>query len=254
MLTKLGQKGSIQGVCHLQCQSITHIYFISLTCQREKIFTCLTKLCVLMLAVVWWHELPSAVAQGQMGLDYSWKQHFCLREITHRARMKNQLNRDFLGPFLIRGTVIPDQNQGDWCLSCHFNPSLEVWGCAINNWSWCLPAAWNQIRGMVWAASWARAASNSFLFFFFLSLKHHLVLNLNGNRKVSKDLQAEMLQDDSFCFNIFCLIEWQRVCGEAAPGGCTIPGCREIFTQNTWLMAPSSNFQYLRAMFQYLWN
>lgn len=73
-----------------------------------------------------------------------------MTEITHRARMKKQLNGDFVGPFLIWGIVAPDQNQGDWRLSCHFNPSTDVWGCAINNWPWRLPAAGNQIRGKVW--------------------------------------------------------------------------------------------------------
>lgn len=54
------------------------------------------------------------------------------------------------GPFLIRGFVIPDQNQLDWRLSCHFNLSTGVWGCAINNWPRSLPAGGNQIRGTVW--------------------------------------------------------------------------------------------------------
>lgn len=95
-----------------------------------------------------WATLSSSTEANRLRLQLKLAPLFD-RDYT-QSKSEKQLNRDFVGPFLIQSIVIPHQNQGDWHLSCHFNPSTEVWGCEINNWPWCLSAAGNHIRGTVW--------------------------------------------------------------------------------------------------------
>ena len=171
-------------------------------------------------------------------------------EITHRARTKNQLNRGFVGPFLTQGIVIPDQNQGDWRLSCHFNPSAEVWGCAFNNQPWRLPAAGNQRRGRVWGCcsgqSCLKLVSLKTVLFWSIFLSS-IWMETGKLKKIRKQKSCRTTRSASACFALLSgTVGTARLSRRAASSrlqGTTQPKINDLCL-----------LRVVPAVFWYLWN